>query len=311
MEHCDCYKKELVELFIRFLKKEGLTCTLSVFKTEIMSLRSVHLFPSDSLQPNEMCGETVQAEDNRSKRPRSPTLQENMQPNTVFDLKVNGISSPGTHNVSDSRAMEGMKKQKFEIPPKNEGHPEQADRNLSNVAMFAQSGTKLLSVKPSSDLIHSSKQHTFLPDRSQSSRIVASNLSQKGRDTNSSEKEQRKKVVFDSKSRNSGSFEESIRNVTESLRYDPSFQENLRNILRNDHLSMGWLSLPQNESKSLQEESDVSVLESETFSGDSLQKQGNELAGKIDKSLDSSVGGFLETIDLDAFLGSIHAASNH
>lgn len=31
----------------------------------------------------------------------------------------------------------------------------------------------------------------------------------------------------------------------------------------------------------------------------------------IDDGLDASVGGVLETIDLDVFLDSIHAASNH
>ncbi|GJQ10198.1 hypothetical protein GpartN1_g1989.t1 [Galdieria partita] len=315
MEHCDCYKKELVELFIKFLKREGLTCTLSVFKTEIMSLQGAHSFASNYSQYNELSRERAQTEDNKLKRPRSPTSQENIQPNTVSNWEVNEISSPGSRNVSDSRMTEAVKKQRIETLPKSEGPAGQTDRNLSNVATVAQGVTKTSAFKSCSDLNHGSKQYNLLPDRSQSSRVVAFNLSQRSRDTNNSEKDHKKKMILEPKSRHNGSFEESIRNVTESLRYDPSFQENLRNILRSDNLSMGLLPLSQNNSESLQEVSDVLVQENKTNAVDKLRKLGdfkdNEVAGTMDSVVDSSIGGVLETIDLDAFLGSIHAASNH
>jgi hypothetical protein len=115
MEHCDCYKKELVELFIRFLQKESLTCTLSVFRTEITSLWGPNAFPSRYWPDNEVSKEAFRKEDSKAKRPRSPVLEENLQPNILSNVKTIGISSPRNFsNSSDSFVTESSKRQRLD-----------------------------------------------------------------------------------------------------------------------------------------------------------------------------------------------------
>lgn len=122
MEHCDCYKKELVELFIRFLQKEGLTCTLSVFKTEITSLWGTNPSSGKQSKNNEVYKETIEAEDRRLKRPRSPNFQENIKPNTLSNGEAIGLVSHCIYNTSDSHVAGSARRLKWEIsPPKSQG----------------------------------------------------------------------------------------------------------------------------------------------------------------------------------------------
>ncbi|KAK4522295.1 hypothetical protein GAYE_HPESCF16G0175 [Galdieria yellowstonensis] len=315
MEHCDCYKKELVELFIQFLQKESLTCTLSVFRTEITSLWGPNAFPSRYWPDNEAAKEAFRKEDSKAKRPRSPVLEENLQPNIFSNVKTIGLSSSRNFsNSSDCFVTESSKRQRLD-----EGQAEEPEKNSNNVVSFSQAVVKQNSIKHSKPLSHVSKPQSYLPEQRQSSRIIGSNLCQKGGDANHCEKEQKKKVAVESRVRdNSGGLEESIRNVTESLRCDPTFQDNLRNFLRNDNLNTRWFSLPPKNSESLQANSDAALPASETFTTNKSKKEVGWDSSRViddaqnrDGCMESSMGGVLDSIDLDAFLDSIHATSNH
>jgi len=161
------------------------------------------------------------------------------------------------------------------------GQAEQPEKNSNNVVSFSQAVVKQNSIKHSKPLSHVSKPQSYLPEQRQSSRIIGSNLCQKG-DANHCEKEQKKKVAVESRVRdNSGGLEESIRNVTESLRCDPTFQDNLRNFLRNDNLNTWWFSLPPKNSESLQANSDAALPASETFITNKSKKQVGECGCKF------------------------------
>jgi hypothetical protein len=102
------------------------------------------------------------------------------------------------------------------------------------------------------------------------------------------------------------------------LRCDPTFQDNLRNFLRSDNLNTRWFSLPTKNSEPLQANSDAALPGSETFTTNKSKKEvGWDCSRVIDDAenrdgcMESSMGGVLDSIDLDAFLDSIHATSNH
>jgi hypothetical protein len=156
------------------------------------------------------------------------------------------------------------------------GQAEQPEKNSNNVLSFSQAVVKQNSVKHPKPLSHVSKPQSYLPEQRQSSRIIGSNLCQKG-DANHGEKEQKKKVAGESRVRDSsGGLEESIRNVTESLRCDPTFQDNLRNFLRSDNLNTRWFSLPTKNSEPLQANSDAALPGSETFTTNKSKKEVGE-----------------------------------